>query len=237
MPIQTRSNPHKSASMETGASVSDQRLLTDLPSSEFKKYRCRWLGCKAVLHNWDNLKRHLKLHKRVDATNDGVPCKWAGCQCSPCASEVEWANHVHVHLEEVKEIFGLGPAALTSGNCQEIPSQVTLANDKFQNKDIVLVAPFRIDYLYHAGTQVTPIAKMATDDYHFVPPRGFPADRDFNTARGTSANGRKRNRSCKAAMIILTTSRPLGVGIVNLEAKGVGSKLQRSGIPRITHPN
>jgi hypothetical protein len=118
MPIQTPSNPHKSASMETGASLSDQRLLTDRLSQAFKVYRRRWLGCKAVLHNIDILKRHLKLHKKVDATNEGVPCKWAGCECSPCASNVEWANHVHVHLEQVKEIFGLGPAALTSGNSQ-----------------------------------------------------------------------------------------------------------------------
>jgi hypothetical protein len=100
MPIQTRSNPHKSASMETGASLSDQRLLTDRLSQAFKVYRCRWLGFKAVLHNIDNLKRHLKLHKKV-----------------------EWANHVHVHLEEVKEIFGHGPATFTSGNSQVSASQ------------------------------------------------------------------------------------------------------------------
>jgi hypothetical protein len=89
MPIQTRSNPHKSASMETGASLSDQRLLSDRPSQAFKVYRCRWLGCKAELHNFDNLKRHLKLHKKVDESNDGVPCDWAGCECSPCASPYE----------------------------------------------------------------------------------------------------------------------------------------------------
>jgi glutaredoxin-related protein len=123
MPIQTRSNPHMSASMETGASLSDQRLLTDRPSQAFKVYRWRWLGCKALLHNFDNRKRHLKKHKKVDTTNDGVPCKWAGCECPRCASEVEWANHVHVHLEEVKEIFGLGPATLTSGNSQVSASQ------------------------------------------------------------------------------------------------------------------
>jgi hypothetical protein len=150
---------------------------------------------------------------------------------------VEWAKHVHVHLEEVKEIFGLGPAVLTSGNSQEIPSQVALANVKFQNQDIVSVAPFSVDYLCHAGTQVTPIAMMATDDYHFVPPRGFTADHDFNTARGTRANGLKRNRFSKAVMIALTRPRSLGVGIVNVEAKGVGSKLQRSGTSRITHQN
>jgi hypothetical protein len=118
MSIQTRSNPHKSASMEAGASLSDLRLLTDRLSQAFKVYRPRWLGCKAVHHNIDNLKRHLNLHKKVDATNEGVPCKWAGCESSPCASEVEWTNYVHVHPEKVKEIFGLGPAALTSGNSQ-----------------------------------------------------------------------------------------------------------------------
>jgi hypothetical protein len=104
--------------MDTRASLSDERLLTDRPSQAFTEYRCEWLGCKAVLNNFDNMKRHLKQHKKVDATNDGVPCEWAGCEFSPCASEVEWANHAHVHLEEVKDIFGHGPAALTSGNSQ-----------------------------------------------------------------------------------------------------------------------
>jgi hypothetical protein len=121
----------------------------------------------------DNLMRHLKKHKKVDATNHGVPCKWAGCESSPCTSEVEWANHVDVHLEEVKEILGLGPAALTSGNTPVSVRQITLANVKFQNKDHVPMAPFSGDYLCQAGTQVTPRARpgwppMTTTSFRLV---------------------------------------------------------------------
>jgi hypothetical protein len=67
---------------------------------------------------------------------------------------------------------------------------------------------------------------VATDDYNFVPPRGFTADQDFNSAYETRANGRKRNRFSKPVMIALTRSRSLGVGTVSSEAKGVGSKLR-----------
>jgi hypothetical protein len=92
-------------------------------------------------------------------------------------------------------------------------------------------AACRVDYLCHAGMQVTPIAKMATDDYNFVPPRGFTADLDFNSARGSSANGRKRNRFSKAVMIPLTKSRSLGVGTV----KGQGRRQQAPAIGHSPH--
>jgi hypothetical protein len=108
---------------------------------------------------------------------------------------------------------------------------VTLANVKFQNKDHVSVAACRVDCLCHSGTQVTPIAKIATDEYHFVPPRGFTADRDFNSAYETRANGRKRNRFSKAVMITLTKSRSLGVGTVN----GQGRRQQAPAIGHSPH--
>jgi hypothetical protein len=54
----------------------------------------------------------------VDATNDGVPCKWAGCECPRCASEMQWAKHVHVHLEKVKEIFSTTTLASTHRGAQ-----------------------------------------------------------------------------------------------------------------------
>jgi hypothetical protein len=114
--IESHAKTPKSATMEAETGPFNKRRRTDRPSPAFKKYCCKWEGCSAELHNLDNLKRHIKQHKKKTSThNKGFPCNWAGCAHPPFASESEWDNHVHAHMEEVKQTFGVGPAALVSG--------------------------------------------------------------------------------------------------------------------------
>jgi hypothetical protein len=114
--IESHAKTPKSATMEAETGPFNKRRRTDRPSPAFKKYCCKWEGCSAELHNLDNLKRHIKQHKKKTSTyNNGFPCNWAGCAHPPFASELEWDNHVDAHMEEVKQTFGVGPAALVSG--------------------------------------------------------------------------------------------------------------------------
>ena len=121
----------------TGQSTGrSQQRRTDAGSPAFKRYRCKWKGCSSELHNVDNLKRHVsKLHSKRDASSGCYSCQWAGCFRQPTseqtaageegnklqllvwefANEEDWENHVGHHISAVRQAFGVGPAALTSG--------------------------------------------------------------------------------------------------------------------------
>jgi hypothetical protein len=140
--IDSHLNSPNSAAMEPGPSAkrrrTDKLARLGTGSTTFKKYRCRWKDCAAELHNIDNLKRHIKQHKQKNVmyNNNGYPCNWEGCACPPTAEQIiatkgrkdtlqpmvwhfaneeEWEKHVYLHVEEVKQSLGVGPAALLSG--------------------------------------------------------------------------------------------------------------------------
>lgn len=106
--------------------------------SGFKIFECRWKHCRARLHNFENLRKHVfKAHKRLTDYH-AYACLWASCHREPPeemkkkAKELgtvlpdkishdfkidqEWEAHMdEKHLAQVKEELGLGPAVLPSG--------------------------------------------------------------------------------------------------------------------------
>ncbi|KAI9774323.1 MAG: hypothetical protein M1840_004217 [Geoglossum simile] len=91
-------------------------------------FKCEWLKCKAELHNFDTLRRHVTVVHRKQI-NDVYQCHWSGCEelveCRGDNGESSlikkpadfshadsWDAHMEeCHLAPVKSTLGLGPRA------------------------------------------------------------------------------------------------------------------------------
>ncbi|PUU76734.1 hypothetical protein B9Z19DRAFT_1102189 [Tuber borchii] len=183
--------------------------------SGFKIFECRWKQCRARLHNFENLRKHVfKAHKKL-TTYNAYACLWASCHREPPeemkkrAKELgtalpdkishdfkideEWEAHIdEKHLAQVKEELGLGPAVLPS-DCESGISDVDYMSDR-------------------DGHPVTPLAVLAPPGYRFTPPPGFPVNPQFRLAHGLPAPSARRRRN--------TTGREGALGVVRNLAAG-----------------
>lgn len=130
-------------------SVKDAVNTASMGSPAFRKFQCMWTGCKAVLHNIDNLKRHVtKAHRARDPEYPDYVCKWENCYRFPTSAEIEATNknmpgrrppitegkdvvhrgfpneaelqkHLDGHIDNVRKSFGYGPAVLLSGETRQ----------------------------------------------------------------------------------------------------------------------
>ncbi|EFY99311.2 hypothetical protein X797_002341 [Metarhizium robertsii] len=74
----------------------------------FVNFLCEWDGCKAELHNFDTLRRHLHI---VHQQNGKWPCKWAHCGLDACADARQWRSHLEdAHLTPFRWHVGDGPS-------------------------------------------------------------------------------------------------------------------------------
>lgn len=99
---------------------------SDGPSG-YKVYPCKWSACPAELHNYETLVRHVMYKHKKDAEGGDFNCHWHGCTMGSLADSVagkpmqqisdvkEWEQHVMTHMEEVKEVLGLGPRLSETG--------------------------------------------------------------------------------------------------------------------------
>ncbi|EUC31866.1 hypothetical protein COCCADRAFT_27481 [Bipolaris zeicola 26-R-13] len=82
----------------------------------FQSYKCKWLNCKAELHNMDTLKKHVfKIHHK-DTVGNALNCLWDDCgqdTHSPSFDlESNWRNHVQqAHFDPLLWELGDGPAS------------------------------------------------------------------------------------------------------------------------------
>ncbi|KHN97767.1 C2H2 finger domain-containing protein [Metarhizium album ARSEF 1941] len=84
----------------------------------FVSFICEWAGCKAELHNFDTLRRHLHI---VHQQNGKWPCHWAHCGLDACADGEQWRSHLEdAHLLPFRWHVGDGPSN-TSGMRAVLP--------------------------------------------------------------------------------------------------------------------
>ncbi|PWW79776.1 hypothetical protein C7212DRAFT_273393 [Tuber magnatum] len=183
--------------------------------SGFKIFECRWKHCRARLHNFETLRKHVfKAHKKLTAYN-AYACLWASCHREPPeemrkrAEELgttlpdkishdfkigeEWEVHMdEKHLAQVKEELGLGPAVLPS-DCESGISDVDYMSDR-------------------DGRPVTPLAVLAPPGYRFTPPPGFPVNPQFRLAHGLPAPPARRRRNPTSRDGVLGVVRNLAAG-------------------------
>ncbi|EUC46435.1 hypothetical protein COCMIDRAFT_92857 [Bipolaris oryzae ATCC 44560] len=82
----------------------------------FQSYKCRWLNCKAELHNMDTLKKHVFKVHRKETVGNTLNCLWDGCgkDTHPPSFDLEsnWRSHVQqVHFDPLLWELGDGPAS------------------------------------------------------------------------------------------------------------------------------
>ncbi|CAZ82876.1 unnamed protein product [Tuber melanosporum] len=183
--------------------------------SGFKIFECRWKHCRARLHNFENLRKHVfKAHKKL-TTYNAYACLWASCHREPPeemkkrAIELgtilpdkishdfkigeEWEAHIDEnHLAQVKEELGLGPAVLPS-DCESGISDVDYMSDR-------------------DGHPVTPLAVLAPPGYRFTPPPGFPVNPQFRLAHGLPTPPARRRRNATGREGALGVVRNLAAG-------------------------
>ncbi|RPB06247.1 hypothetical protein L873DRAFT_1660583 [Choiromyces venosus 120613-1] len=183
--------------------------------SGFKIFECRWKHCRARLHNFENLRKHVfKAHKKL-TTYKAYACLWASCHREPPeemkkkAKELgtilpdkishdfktgeDWEAHMdEKHLAQVKEELGLGPAVLPS-DCESGISDVDYMSDR-------------------DGHPVTPLAVLAPPGYRFTPPPGFPVNPQFRLAHGLPAPPARRRRNATGREGALGVARNLAAG-------------------------
>ncbi|KAA8908815.1 hypothetical protein FN846DRAFT_645783 [Sphaerosporella brunnea] len=226
---------HKRRTVNAASSAIDspmegpsKKRKNDHPPSNgdpFKHYACQWTHCGVKLHNFENLKRHMKLHKKKNELFNGYPCHWAGCVRPPTAqqinaakgrrgglspmvwdfgTEAEWERHMEIHVEALKQSAGVGPPALSAGHphSHHRMKQIPLTSEKDQES-----GTSDVDYLSdHKGAPITPVAKLSIDTHRFVPPTGFKPNRQFSIAHG---NTPQRNKKYEA---LLEKAKILGAG-------------------------
>ena len=86
----------------------------------FQSYKCKWLNCKAELHNMDTLKKHVFKVHRKDTVGNTLNCLWDDCikdTHSPSFDlESNWRSHVQqAHFDPLLWELGDGPASGLSG--------------------------------------------------------------------------------------------------------------------------
>ncbi|TWU75668.1 hypothetical protein ED733_007292 [Metarhizium rileyi] len=111
-------------------------------NSRFIKFLCEWEGCKAELHNFDTLRRHLQV---VHQKRGKWSCHWGHCDLNACADAREWQSHLEdAHLVPFRWHVGDGPNN-SSGTGGAVPHSTEAAIP---------------DFLMDAdGQQVTPSVK------------------------------------------------------------------------------
>ncbi|USP74384.1 hypothetical protein yc1106_01658 [Curvularia clavata] len=82
----------------------------------FPSYKCRWLNCKADLHNLDTLKKHVFKVHRKEARGNMLDCLWGDCgkESQPPSFDLEsdWRRHIHqTHFDPLSWELGDGPAS------------------------------------------------------------------------------------------------------------------------------
>lgn len=113
----------------------DSRSPSVPNTSRYQSFKCKWLGCKAELHNLDTLKKHVYKVHRSSVNNSGfIECHWADC-ATEIANEdamsgtrmeqhkpksfttiTNWMKHLEqVHFGPLSWELGDGPASGVSG--------------------------------------------------------------------------------------------------------------------------
>jgi len=210
-----------------------QKLNRPEPSG-FKIFECHWKHCRARLHNFENLRKHVfKAHKKL-TTYNAYACLWASCHREPPeemrnkAKELgtvlpdkishdfrlgeEWEAHMdEKHLAQVKEELGLGPAVLPSG--MKSPLRVFYLAHKTDNLIDYESGISDVDYMSDRdGHPVTPLAVLAPPGYRFTPPPGFPVNPQFRLAHGLPAPPARRRRNATGREGALGVVRNLAAG-------------------------
>jgi hypothetical protein len=128
-----------SALRNVGASEEPGRIVSRSPSvairaTQYQTFKCKWLTCKAELHNLETLKLHVfKVHKKETSRNT-LACLWSDCgkeaaSSDPIsntslerhtphafASENAWRQHIQQnHFDPLAWEQGDGPAGGLSG--------------------------------------------------------------------------------------------------------------------------
>ena len=86
----------------------------------FQSYKCRWLDCKADLHNLDTLVKHVFKVHRKEVHGNMLDCLWEDCgkEVQPPSFDLEsnWRSHVQrAHFDPLSWELGDGPASGLSG--------------------------------------------------------------------------------------------------------------------------
>jgi len=128
-----------SALRNVGASEEPSRIVSRSPSvairaTQYQTFKCKWLNCKAELHNLETLRLHVfKVHKKETSRNT-LECLWSDCgkevaSSDPIsntslerhtphafASENAWRQHIQQnHFDPLAWEQGDGPAGGLSG--------------------------------------------------------------------------------------------------------------------------
>jgi hypothetical protein len=83
-------------------------------------YKCKWLNCKADLHNLDTLKKHVFKVHRKETLGNTLGCLWDNCgkEVQPPSFDLEsnWRSHIQqTHFDPLLWELGDGPASGLSG--------------------------------------------------------------------------------------------------------------------------
>ncbi|EOA82060.1 uncharacterized protein SETTUDRAFT_97696 [Exserohilum turcica Et28A] len=121
--------------VDTGQTDAAIRIGSRSPSAanrapQYQSYKCKWLNCKADLHNLDTLKKHVfKVHRKESPENT-LDCLWGDCgkevtshdpltdisleRYQPHSFDLEnnWRSHIQqTHLDPLSWELGDGPAS------------------------------------------------------------------------------------------------------------------------------
>lgn len=104
-------------STPTGSAKKEHVVLQPV----YQVYKCRWQQCKAELHNFETLKKHIiKVHGLAREGDERFECWWKGCGVEERAKGrvlsfdgiEDWLAHVdEEHLAAVRWKLGDGPKA------------------------------------------------------------------------------------------------------------------------------
>lgn len=78
--LESSLEPPSSPQLSPQTAAPTPRELYDSVQPKFIHYPCEWQGCKAILHNLETLRKHLRIvHWRPDEAQDAFCCRWGIC--------------------------------------------------------------------------------------------------------------------------------------------------------------
>lgn len=131
--------PSSLRNVHTGQNNAPIRIESRSPSvanrvPQYQSYKCKWLNCKADLHNLDTLKKHIFKVHRKETPHNTLDCLWDDCgkevtnfdpltnmrleRHQPYSFDLEsnWRSHIQQsHFDPLSWELGDGPASGLSG--------------------------------------------------------------------------------------------------------------------------
>ncbi|GKT47001.1 uncharacterized protein ColSpa_07182 [Colletotrichum spaethianum] len=127
------------------------RTIYEGLNPHFNVFICEWKGCKAELHNFATLQKHVLV---VHARNGPFACQWAKCAEQQPPHQFSTSAHLKSHLEDLHML----PIAWQVGDGPQVSFKRYAPDDGTELPD----------YLYDkAGHQITPsIRDQKEEDFY-----------------------------------------------------------------------